>query len=216
MSIMAMGIMSGLPEITKVAAGHLAGLPATGRTLFKILGGLYLADLITGAFHWFEDRYGNPKWPILGHTIRQNQQHHHTPRSFLSGTFISRNKEVWLLGIAFLAGFWALGWLNAFTGSAVVFGMFANEIHAAAHKSPKENGRLITAIQKTGLMQSHKHHAQHHRQGKDTHYCVMTNHLNPTLERVQFFQNIERVIKWTTGATPRLDESVNPRYRKAA
>ena len=121
-----------------------------------------------------------------------------------------------MLGVMFLAGFWALGWLNIFTGSAVLFGMFANEIHAAAHKSPKENGRVITAIQKTGLMQSHKHHAQHHRKGKDTHYCVMTSHLNPVLERVQFFQTIEKGIERTTGIVPRLDDSVNPRYRRAA
>lgn len=216
MSIMTMGLASGLPDIAKMALAHVSSIPATGRTLFKVMGGLYLADLITGAFHWFEDRYGNPKWPILGHTIRQNQQHHHTPRSFLGGTFLSRNKEVWALGLAFLVGFWALGWLNLFTGSAVFFAMFANEIHAAAHKSPKENGALITLVQKTGFMQSHKHHAQHHRKGKDTHYCVMTNHMNPVLERVQFFQTIEKVIKWTTGATPRLDDSVNPRYRNAA
>lgn len=216
MSILTISLTGGLPEMAKIAAGHFSSIPATGRTLFKVLGGLYLADLITGAFHWFEDRYGNPKWPILGHTIRQNQQHHHTPRSFLSGTFFDRNKEVWLLGIMFLAGFWALGWLNLFTGSAVLFGMFANEIHAAAHKSPKENGRVITAIQKTGLMQSHKHHAQHHRKGKDTHYCVMTSHLNPVLERVQFFQTIEKGIERTTGIVPRLDDSVNQRYRRAA
>lgn len=182
----------------------------------KILGGLYLADLITGAFHWFEDRYGNPKWPILGHTIHQNQQHHHTPRSFLSGTFFERNREVWAIGLAFLAMFWALGWLNLFTASAVIFGMCANEIHAAAHRSPKENGAIITWLQKTGLMQSHKHHAQHHRKGKDTHYCVMTNHLNPVLERIHFYPAIETGIKWTTGATPRFDDSVNPRYQRAA
>ncbi len=191
-------------------------LSTLGTGALKVTGGLYLADLLTGAFHWFEDRYGNPKWPVLGHTIRQNQQHHHTPRSFLGGTFISRNKEVWLFGLMFLALFWTLGWLNLFTGSAVFFGMFANEVHAAAHKSPKENGPLITAVQKTGFMQSHKHHAQHHRKGKDTHYCVMTNHLNPVLERIQFFQTIERLIKWTIGTTPRFDDSVNPRYQRAA
>jgi len=191
-------------------------LSTLGTGAVKVTSGLYLADLLTGAFHWFEDRYGNPKWPVLGHTIRQNQQHHHTPRSFLGGTFFSRNKEVWLLGLMFLALFWAVGWLNLFTGSAVFFGMFANEIHAAAHKSPKENGRIITALQKTGFIQSHKHHAQHHRRGKDTHYCVMTNHLNPVLEKIQFFQTIETGIECTTGIVPRLDDSVNPRYRKAA
>lgn len=181
----------------------------------KVLGGVYLADFISGVFHWFEDRYGNPEWPILGHTIRENQQHHHTPRSFLKGNLWTRNREVWAIGLAFLAGFWLLGWLNLFSISAVLFGMFANEIHAAAHRSPKENGRLITLFQKTGLLQSHKHHANHHRKGKDSHYCVMTNHLNPMLEHVQFFQTLERIVKRLTGIVPRLDDSVNPRYRRA-
>ena len=181
----------------------------------KVLGGVYLADFISGVFHWFEDRYGNPEWPILGHTIRENQQHHHTPRSFLKGNLWTRNREVWAIGAAFLIGFWALGWLNLFSISALLFGMFANEIHAAAHRSPKENGRLITLLQKTGLLQSHKHHAHHHRKGKDSHYCVMTNHLNPVLERVQFFQTLEALVKRFTGIIPRLDDSVNPRYRRA-
>ncbi len=181
----------------------------------QILGGLVLADFISGLFHWFEDRYGNPKWPILGHTIRENQQHHFTPRSFLKGSAFARNKEVWAIGLGFLAAFWAVGWLNLFTGSAVVFGMFANEIHAAAHRSPTENGRLVTWLQKIGLLQSHAHHAHHHRKGKDSHYCVMTNYVNPGLERIGFFPGLERAIKALFGKTPRLDESVNPRYRAA-
>ncbi len=181
----------------------------------KVFGGLYFADFISGVFHWFEDRYGDPRWPVLGHTIRENQQHHHTPRSFLGGNLWTRNREVILIGLAFLAGFWALGWLNLFSGSAVLFGMFANEIHASAHRSPKENGWIITRLQKLGLMQSHAHHAHHHRKGKDSHYCVMTNHVNPGLEKVQFFQTLERVVKRLTGAAPRLDDSVNPRYRRA-
>ncbi len=182
----------------------------------SILGGLFLADFISGLIHWFEDRYGNPKWPVLGHTIRANQEHHFRPRAFLEGSFLSRNREVFALGALFLAGFWVTGTLNLFTGSAVLFGMFANEFHRAAHRSPKENGRLITALQKTGLAQSFQHHAAHHRQGKDTHYCVVTNYTNPILERVGFFPALERIVKATTGRVPRLDESVNARFRKVA
>ena len=182
----------------------------------SILGGLFLADFISGLIHWFEDRYGNPKWPVLGHTIRANQEHHFRPRAFLEGSFLSRNREVFVLGTLFLAGFWVTGTLNLFTGSAVLFGMFANEFHRAAHRSPKENGRLITALQKTGLAQSFQHHAAHHRQGKDTHYCVVTNYANPILERIGFFPALERIVKATTGRVPRLDESVNARFRKVA
>lgn len=183
------------------------------RSVGSVFGGLILADFITGTFHWFEDRYGNPKWPILGHTIRANQEHHRTPRSFLAGTFLHRNKEVFGIGLLFLIGFYFVGWLNLFTASAVLFGMFANEIHRFAHQSPKENGRLITLIQKTGLFQSFMHHAQHHRKGKDSHFCVMTNYLNPVLERVRFFQRIETVIYKISGVRPRFDDSVNPKYQ---
>ena len=188
---------------------------AAGTSALKIAGGFYFADFVSGVFHWMEDRYGDPEWPIVGHTIRENQQHHHTPRSFLKGNLYTRNREVWVIGIAFLGLFFALGWLNLFTASAVLFGMFANEIHASAHRSPKENGPIVTGLQKLGLMQSHAHHAAHHRKGKDSHYCVMSNHINPVLERVQFFQTIERTIKAISGAVPRLDDSVNPRYRRA-
>ena len=203
--------------LTTIASLILSGfglLWAGLRALGAIIAGLLLADFVTGAFHWFEDRYGNPKWPVIGGVIRANQEHHHTPRSFLQGSFIKRNLTVFMLAAVFMAGFWALGWLNLFTGSAVVFGAFANEIHRFAHRSPTENGKMVTAFQKTGLLQSFQHHAQHHRKGKDTHYCVMTNFLNPALEKVQFFQNIEKLIFELTGGQPRLDDSVNIKYRK--
>ena len=193
----------------------ISAITTVAATGAKILGGVYLADLVSGAFHWMEDRYGDPKWPILGHTIRENQQHHHTPRSFLKGNLWTRNREVWAIGAAFLAVFALVGWLNLFTGTAVLFGMFANEIHACAHRSPKENGKLIAALQKTGFLQSHAHHAAHHRKGKDSHFCVMTNHVNPVLEKLQVFQRLETLIKWVSGILPRLDDSVNPRYRRA-
>ncbi len=181
-----------------------------------IVGGLFLADFITGIFHWLEDRYGKPHWPIIGGIIKANQDHHYRPRDFLKGGFLRRNATTFGLSGAFLVLFWAFGWLNLFTASAIVFGALANEIHASAHRSPKENGRLITLIQKTGFMQSFKEHARHHREGKDTHYCVMTNYLNPPLEAIRFFPAMETAIRVTTGATPRLDESVHPRFRKAA
>ncbi|MEZ5987041.1 MAG: fatty acid desaturase CarF family protein [Hyphomonas sp.] len=190
-------------------------ITAIGAFLLKVLGGLYFADFISGVIHWLEDRYGNPKWPVIGHTIRENQQHHFTPRSFLNGTLWTRNREVLAIGIAFLAAFWAFGLLNVFTVSAVIFGVMSNEVHASAHRSPQENGRLITALQKTGLLQSHRHHAAHHRKGKDTHFCVLTNHVNPVLEGVRFFQALEAIVTRVTGIRPRPDLSVNPRYRPA-
>ena len=191
-------------------------ITAAGVFLLKVLGGLWFADFVSGVVHWLEDRYGNPEWPIIGHTIRENQQHHFTPRSFLKGTLWTRNREVLAIGAAFLGAFWAFDVLNAFTVSAVIFGVMSNEVHASAHRSPQENGRIITALQKAGLLQSHRHHAAHHRKGKDTHFCVLTNHVNPVLERIRFFQTLEAIVTRVTGVRPRPDLSVNPRYRPAA
>jgi len=174
---------------------------------------LFFADFVSGVVHWFEDRYGNPKWPILGHTIRANQEHHFKPRAFLTGSFFSRNKEVFAIGTLFLFGFWAAGWLNLFTVSAVSFGVFANEFHRAAHRSSKENGPVIAFVQKTGLAQSFTHHANHHRKGKDSHYCVITNYINPILERINFFPALEKIIQFITGRLPRFDGSVNARFQ---
>ena len=187
-------------------------MTAVGSTILKLLGGLYIADLVSGVVHWIEDRYGDPKWPFLGHTIRENQQHHFTPRSFLKGNLWTRNREILLIGLAFLAIFRALDVLNVMTVSAVLFGISANEIHACSHRSPKENGRLVTFLQKTGLMQSHAHHAAHHRHAKDSNYCAVTNHLNPLVERIGLFRFLEAVIEKVSGIAPRPDLSVNPRY----
>ena len=70
-----------LAAFLSATAQMLGGLPVMTLMLIpaQIIGGLLLADFISGLFHWFEDRYGNPDWPVLGHTIRQNQQHHFTP-----------------------------------------------------------------------------------------------------------------------------------------
>ena len=49
---------------------------------------------------WPEDRYGNPEWPVIGHTIRENQQHDFTPRSFLKVALWTRSREVLVIGLA--------------------------------------------------------------------------------------------------------------------
>lgn len=182
--------------------------PGIGIALFQILCGLFVADFLTGLIHWIEDRYGNPQWPMVGEAIRANHQHHSRPREFLSGSFWSRNKEV-LIGTFVISGIFALvGALNLITVSAVVTGFFANEIHGAAHKFPHENPVWVRVLQKLGLMQSFQHHARHHRQRKDCHYCVMTNYVNPIVDFIRFFPILEWAIYRMSGILPRVDPTV--------
>ena len=57
-----------------------------------VLASILLADLLTGIFHWWEDRYGNPDWYILGDiVVKPNINHHKNPRDFTEGNYIKRN-----------------------------------------------------------------------------------------------------------------------------
>lgn len=181
--------------------------------LLQVLAGLLLADFLTGLIHWFEDRYGNPKWPFIGEAITANHEHHIKPRAFLSGSFWNRNKEV-LIGTVIILGLFAMiSAINLMTVSAVLSGFFANEVHGAAHKFPRENTIWVRVLQRLGLMQSFQHHACHHRGRKDCHYCVMTNYVNPVLDAIGFFRGLEWIIRRTTGISPRFDQSVGHQFR---
>ena len=50
-------------------------------------------------------------------------------------------------------------------------------------------------IQKTGLIQSRRMHGYHHSAPFDVNYCVLTNYLNPILNKIRFWQFLE----WTIG-----------------
>ncbi|MCI4644214.1 MAG: fatty acid desaturase family protein [Hyphomonadaceae bacterium] len=183
-------------------------------TAVQLMAGWMLADFLSGVFHWAEDRYGSPRWPVLGGAIRDTIRHHRKPRGFLAKPVLNRSWRIFLIaGLALLA-FALLGWLNAFTLSLVIGAGLANEIHAAAHSSPTENGRLLTSLQRLGIIQSHAHHAVHHRNLKNVNYCTVTNWLNPVLERVRFWRRLEAVIRILTRERPRRDPVVRRRQRR--
>lgn len=192
-------------------------------TVTSILGGILLADFISGILHWAEDRYGEKDWPLVGKAIEEAEGHHRTPMRILTRTFYERNARVMVIAFGFGILFYLTIGLNAFTISTLLFGAFSNEIHACAHRGPDRNSRLIRWIQKTGFFQTHFHHAAHHRCGKDTHYCVMTNYLNPVLERINFWRRFEWLIRNVTGLKTRaemmevrLAQSLKPAREKIA
>jgi hypothetical protein len=46
---------------------------------------------------------------------------------------------------------------------------------------------------------------RHHRGEKNSYYCVMTNILNPVLEKIGFWAGLEHLILWMTGVQRRQD-----------
>lgn len=182
--------------------------------LVQIGLGWIIADFGSGVFHWAEDRYGSPRWPIFGGAIRDTIRHHRKPTGFLAKSVISRSWRMFLIAGVALSGFGLIGCLNAFTLTLVFGAAIANEIHAAAHSSPKQNGKLITRLQKLGVIQSHAHHAAHHRGLKNVNYCTITNWVNPVLERFRFWRRTEAIIRVVGRQRPRPDPVVRRRQRK--
>jgi plasmanylethanolamine desaturase len=166
------------------------------------------ADLAAGFIHWVEDAYVREDWPVVGRLIaRPNILHHHLPRHFTRKTWLESCWDQLLIAglLVWVAGL--LGWL---TWHVFLFALLvgnANEIHKWAHRSRRENGPVISLLHDLRLLQTPRHHARHHTDPKDSHYCVITDFLNPPLERIRFWTRLEVLVRKTTGFRRRADTS---------
>jgi ubiquitin-conjugating enzyme E2 variant len=177
--------------------------------VWRVVACVAVVDFLSGFFHWLEDAYGHPDWPMTGAWItRPNILHHHYPSYFTRHSWFKSAEVLLAMAGLTLVGSYCLGCLNWMTGLVVLLGVNANQFHKWAHRSKAENGRLITLLQATGLLQSPAHHARHHRNQKNTHYCVVTNYLNPILDAVGLWDFLERVVFHVLGAKRRVDHSL--------
>lgn len=158
----------------------------------ELIIGLLIADFLTGLGHWWQDRLGNPKTPVIGrHVIRPNRLHHRDPIAFTTSRVVWRSSTTWIaVGTVSLVWFAAIG-PSVIWASASIAGMMTNEIHAWAHR-PGRVPAIVRTLQRTGIVQSPRHHARHHRDGFDSHYCILTNWLNPVLDALGFWSRMER------------------------
>ena len=175
----------------------------------QIVSLLLLADFISGIGHWFEDAYGNPNWYLFGNLIiKPNLEHHRTPRSFLSRSYWSRN-DVSILFCAFsvlcfyFLGFFSWQLLFVFTLLSQV-----NEVHAISHRRKDENSSFILFLQEMGLIQSSFHHGWHHKAPYDCNYCILTEYLNPILNKIKFWVFLESCILFLFKARPLRGSSI--------
>ncbi|MEI8279794.1 MAG: fatty acid desaturase CarF family protein [Bacteroidota bacterium] len=168
--------------------------------ILKSITTLATADFLTGLVHWWEDTYGNPNWKFLGKSIIEpNLIHHKKPRAFLQGNYWTRINTSFLAGLILLALCYLFHILNGYSFCCILLSIHGNEIHRLAHQSNKENGKFITALQLTGLLQSRKHHGRHHTMPYECSYCAITNYLNPLLDNIKFWNKLEWSILKLTG-----------------
>jgi plasmanylethanolamine desaturase len=163
--------------------------------LLKILVTWLAVDFISGLVHWVEDSYGRPSTPFVGRRItKPNLRHHFRPRAFVSNSWYSSSELLLFSCLAALGLAWLLGRLSPMVVVAAVLGANANQVHKWSHRTRGENGPVIAAAQHLGLLQSPAHHQRHHLGAKDSHYCVLTNLLNPVLDGCRFWRGLEFVL----------------------
>ncbi len=178
-------------------------------TVIKV-GVTWLAvDWISGCVHWCEDSYGRPSAPVVGQRItKPNLRHHFRPRAFVSNSWYSSSELLLFSCLGVLLVAWLLGRMSPMVVLAAVLGANANQAHKWSHRSVIENGPAITALQRVRLIQSPTHHNRHHLDRKDSHYCVLTDFLNPLLDRCRFWRGLESVFARWFGLKKRDDDAM--------
>lgn len=167
---------------------------------------LLVADFIGGLLHWAEDTYLAPgKNAFLDtYVVLPNIDHHRKPGGIREGSYWEINKVVITLAAIAAAIFAALGihawewYLTALIASQ------SNQIHAWGHTSNPP--RPVAWLQRTGVLQSAKVHAAHHKSPYRVRYCTTTAFLNPVLDHVGFWRGCKAVLArvgvTAVGATP--------------
>ena len=106
-----------------------------------------------------------------------------------------------------LAIAWLCGGLTWEVWLVVILGINANQIHKWAHRTRRENGLIIALLQHLRLIQTPRHHALHHTDPKNSHYCVLTNFLNPILDGLRLWEGLEWLAHVLLGVRRRTDTS---------
>ena len=177
--------------------------------VLRAVRSVFSAEFAAGVVHWFEDAYVREDTPLIGkHVARPNIVHHHYPRYLTRHNWWQSSWDLCLLSALVVLVAWLCGML---TWPVLLFAVItanANEIHKWTHRTAKENGPIITFFQKIRVIQTATHHARHHTDPKNSHYCTITNLLNPILDGVRFWDATEWLLAKTVKLQRRPDSSV--------
>ena len=154
-----------------------------------------LVDFVSGMVHWAEDSYGRETTPVIGRwVVGPNLLHHRDASAFVRSSWFASSWDLAAVGATILAAAGLAGVLTWHVALFVLLGANANQIHKWNHMRHSSVPLAIRALQRLHLLQSSRHHAQHHRGTKDSHYCVITEVLNPLLDRVGWWRMLERLL----------------------
>ena len=177
--------------------------------LIKFFVTVFAADFVAGFIHWLEDAYVREDTPLIGKYIaRPNIVHHHYPRFMTRHNWWQTSFDLVLVSAILVGVASCFGLLTWEVCLFAILSANANEFHKWEHRTRKENGRLISFLQDIRILQTAKHHARHHTDPKNSHYCTITNFLNPMLDRARFWDGLEWMLARTIRLERREDTSV--------
>jgi ubiquitin-conjugating enzyme E2 variant len=174
--------------------------------LLGVAAGYLLADFLAGSVHWIADRFFDPATLLIGPMlIAPFREHHEDALGITRHDFFEVSGNNALLTtplVAFIATRpTPVGSLLQFlliSGASLTLALFVtNQFHSWAHSpSPPQ---FVRWLQSWGLILTPRRHARHHCSEHDRAYCVTSGWLNPLLDRIRFFQQLERLIRAIQG-----------------
>jgi plasmanylethanolamine desaturase len=154
-----------------------------------------LADFVSGVVHWAEDSYGRETTPVIGRwVVAPNLLHHRDASAFVRSSWFASSWDLAAVGAMILVAAGLAGMLTWHVALFVLLGANANQIHKWNHTRRSCMPPAVRLLQRLYLLQSPRHHAQHHRGAKDSHYCVITEMLNPLLDRLGWWRMLEKFL----------------------
>lgn len=165
-----------------------------------------ITDFVSGVFHWWQDAYGDPYWPVIGtHITRPNILHHYAPRALLAKSWWNSSRTLLVIALCIAGVAWSAGALSWMLLLGLGLGVNMNQIHKWSHQSPRRIPAPVRWLQRLGVLQSPRQHRAHHLDTRDTNYCILSDYVNPMLERVRFWSAMEWLLARGFGITRRGD-----------
>jgi len=179
------------------------------------LVGMLASDFASGFVHWMFDTWGSIDTPVVGRLAIRTFRHHHvdakaiTRHDFIetNGHNVSLSFPVVILGVLIVRPATA-SLFDVFIGMALLslalFNGFTSQIHKWAHTDNPPV--VVRLLQRARLIIAPEQHSHHHSAPYTRSYCITVGWLNAPLRAIRFFETLERLITWTTGAVPREDD----------
>lgn len=184
----------------------------------SILGGILMADFLSGLVHWGCDSWGSVTLPVIGKAfIRPFREHHVDPTAITRHDLIETNGDNCLMTLPALvylvfkyATYEQCDLDNSYHRDCFMFAlaffvMLTNQIHKWSHMyfgAPW----WVDRLQDWHIILPKRHHRIHHVAPHETYFCITTGWLNYPLEIISFWPIVEQIIEKLTGISPRSDD----------